>query len=118
VHDLGEVGPIAVTHDKIKGASSLGGQPAGVALMSFDKQAFCSYGWEQNQNGPVSPERATAYVLALNDLMKHGRHRQGRNRERTVRTRTDLGSMGFLYWTRDPRISTSWNASTLVPTPT
>lgn len=100
----GRLGPIAVTHDKIKGASSLGGQAAGVALMSFDKQAFCSYGWEQNQNGPVSPERATAYVLALNDLMKPGRHRQGRDRERLARTRTDLGSMAFLYWTREPSV--------------
>lgn len=97
----GKFGPIAVTHDKIKGASSLGGQAAGVALMSFDKQAYCSYGWEQNQNGPICPERAAAYVLALNDLMQKNRHRQGRKRDSLVRTRTDHGGMAFLYWTRD-----------------
>ena len=45
----GKLGPIAPTHEKIKGASSLGGQASGVALMSFDKEAFRSYGWEQNR---------------------------------------------------------------------
>jgi CRISPR-associated protein Csd1 len=97
----GKRGPIAVTHDTIKGTSKLGGR-AEVRLMSFDKQAFRSYGWEQNQNSPVSPERATAYVLALNDLLKPGRHRQGRDRDSLIRTRSDFGGMGFLYWTRDP----------------
>ena len=69
----GKTGPIAPTHEKIKGMASLGGQSAGVALMSFDKDAFCSYGWEKNANSPVSPERAAAYVLALNDLLKRGK---------------------------------------------
>ena len=66
----GKRGPIAPTHEKIKGVSSLGGQAAGVALMSFDKEAFRSYGWEQNQNSPMAPDRAMAYVLALNDLLR------------------------------------------------
>jgi CRISPR-associated protein Csd1 len=68
----GLVGPIAATHDKIKGLGNLDGQAAGVSLMSFDKAAFRSYGWEQNANSPVSPSRAAAYVLALNDLLKAG----------------------------------------------
>ena len=49
----GKIGPIAPTHEKIKGVGSLGGQPAGVSLMSFDKEAFRSYGWDQNANSPV-----------------------------------------------------------------
>src|ERR1017187_1602612 len=85
----GKIGPIAPTHEKIKGMSSLGGQSAGVALMSFDKEAFCSYGWEQNANSPVSPERAAAYVLALNDLLKGGR-----------KSRIDRCGVGFLFWTK------------------
>jgi len=85
----GLVGPIAPTHEKIKGTSSLGGQPAGVSLMSFDKPAFRSYGWEQNANSPVSPGRAMAYVLALNDLLRVGKgHRR------------DIAGTGFVYWTR------------------
>jgi CRISPR-associated protein Csd1 len=87
----GEVGPIAATHDKIKGMANLGGQPAGVSLMSFDKEAFRSYGWEQNANSPVSPGRAMAYVLALNDLLRGDR-----------RKRVNHNGIGFLFWTRKP----------------
>jgi CRISPR-associated protein Csd1 len=83
----GEFGPIAPTHEKIKGVSSLGGQAAGVSLMSFDKPAFRSYGWEQNQNSAVSPHAAMAYVLALNDLLRPGNgHRK------------DIAGVGFIFW--------------------
>ncbi|HET6842581.1 MAG TPA: type I-C CRISPR-associated protein Cas8c/Csd1 [Candidatus Angelobacter sp.] len=83
----GHFGPIAPTHEKIKGLSSLGGQAAGVSLMSFDKPAFRSYGWEQNQNSPVSPDYAMAYVLALNDLLRPGNgHRR------------DIAGVGFIFW--------------------
>jgi len=85
----GIVGPIAPTHEKIKGMSSLGGQPAGVSLMSFDKPAFRSYGWEQNANSPVSPGRSMAYVMALNDLLRSDKGR-----------RRDVAGTGFIYWTR------------------
>ena len=87
----GKVGPIAPTHEPIKGMASLGGQPKGVAMMSFDKEAFRSYGWEKNANSPVSPERAAAYVLALNDLLKRGRA-----------SRIDHCGVGFLFWTKKP----------------
>jgi CRISPR-associated protein Csd1 len=92
----GKVGAIAPTHEKIKGVSNLGGQASGVALMSFDKEAFRSYGWEQNQNSPVSPGRAMAYVLALNDLLRPDDARVGKGRRR------DIAGVGFLTWLRDP----------------
>ena len=85
----GKFGPIAVTHEKIKGLSNLGGQASGVSLMSFDKEAFRSYGWEQNQNSPVSPDRALAYVLALNDLLRS-------------KNRQDRGGIAYLSWLKDP----------------
>lgn len=97
----GKFGQISRTHDKIKGAARLGGQPAGVSLMSFDKDAFKSYGWDQNQNSPVNPDRAMAYVLALNDLLIPGLHRQGYSRDMLIRTRTDIAGVGFLYWTKE-----------------
>jgi CRISPR-associated protein Csd1 len=87
----GRFGPIAPTHEKIKGTARLGGQPAGVSLMSFDKDAFRSYGWEQNENSPVSPDRAMAYVLALNDLLRTDKgHRR------------DLAGVGFIFWLKKP----------------
>jgi CRISPR-associated protein Csd1 len=86
----GRLGPLAPTHEKIKGLSSLGGQAAGVSLMSFDKEAFRSYGWEQNANSPVAPGRAMAYVLALNDLLRRDRgHRR------------DIAGVGFVFWTKE-----------------
>ena len=86
----GKIGAIAPTHEKIKGMASLGGQSSGVSLMSFDKDAFCSYGWEQNANSPVAPDRAMAYVLALNDLLRRdGKHRR------------DIAGVGFIFWTRE-----------------
>jgi len=85
----GRIGVIAPTHEKIKGLASLGGQSSGVSLMSFDKAAFRSYGWEQNANSPVSPDRAMAYVLALNDLLKPGSaHRR------------NIAGVGFIFWTK------------------
>lgn len=98
----GTLGPVAPTHDKVKGTSSLGGQASGVALMSFDKPAFQSYGWEQNANAPVSPGRAAAYVLALNDLLRPGVHRQGASPSAQVATRLDAGGVALLFWTRKP----------------
>ena len=87
----GMFGPIAPTHEKIKGVSSLGGQSSGVSLMSFDKEAFRSYGWEQNQNSPVSPGRAMAYVLALNHLLRSDKgHRR------------DVAGVGFIFWLKNP----------------
>jgi len=84
----GQLGPILPTHDRVKGVGGLGGEHSGAALMSFDKDAFCSYGWEQNQNSPVSPKAAMAYVLALNHLLSpENRHRR------------DIGGIGFLSWT-------------------
>ena len=85
----GVVGPIPPTHPKIKHTAALGGQPAGVSLMSFDKGAFRSYGWEQNANSPVSADRAMAYVLALNSLLKPGSP-----------NRKDFGDVAFLFWLR------------------
>lgn len=96
----GEWGPVAPTHDKVKGAASLGGQAAGVALISFDKEAFESYGWAKNANSPVSPGRAQAYVMALNHLMG------GRGKHRTDRMGT-----GFLFWLRE---ESEWNPSNLL----
>lgn len=85
----GRICRVPPTHNKIKGTP--GGQPAGVALMSFDKQAFQSYGWSQNANSPVAPECATAYVLALNHLLAS--RRTGRH---------DHAGVAFLYWTKKP----------------
>jgi len=61
------------THPKIGGLSSVGGISSGCVLIGFDKEAFCSYNLEQSDNCAVSEEAASAYVGALNDLIKKGK---------------------------------------------
>lgn len=69
----GEYCPIARLHDSIKGVS--GAQPSGAALVSFNLDAFTSYGKEQNFNAPVSEDAAFGYVTALNYLLQSDKHR-------------------------------------------
>ncbi|HPS76416.1 MAG TPA: type I-C CRISPR-associated protein Cas8c/Csd1 [Oscillospiraceae bacterium] len=51
-----------------------GAQSSGAALVSFNADAFCSYGKEQNLNAPASKYAAFAYTTALNALLADGDH--------------------------------------------
>ncbi len=64
----GILGDPAVTHPKIA-ASSVGGTATGSTLVSFDKDAFGSFGLKQSRNAAVSEEAATAYCDAMNSLI-------------------------------------------------
>lgn len=46
-----------------------GGTTSGVALVSFNKDAFKSYGWEGNANAPISRDAAEFCATALNRLL-------------------------------------------------
>jgi CRISPR-associated protein Csd1 len=46
-----------------------GGATAGVGLVSFNKSAFWSHGWENNENAPVSRSAAEGCATALNRLL-------------------------------------------------
>ncbi len=63
----GEKGPVETVHPSIKGVS--GAQSSGAALVSFNADAFCSYGREQSLNAPTSKYAAFAYTSALNHLL-------------------------------------------------
>lgn len=82
----GEVGPIATTHPKISGLSSVGGSAMGSSLVSFDKGAFTSYGLQQGANAPMLERVAVAYQSALNDLIAKG---------------MKLADMRVAYWYRE-----------------
>lgn len=70
----GERGPIARLHPAIKGV--WGAQTAGASIVSFNLDAFESYGHEQGENAPVSEAAAFAYTTALNRFLeKDGGHR-------------------------------------------
>jgi CRISPR-associated protein Csd1 len=66
----GETGPIVRTHPEIKNVPN--GNPAGVALVSFNASAFTSFGFADDQsyrNAPFCRNCADAYTRALNRLL-------------------------------------------------
>lgn len=67
----GELVEPTPTHPKIVGLAGVGGMPMGDVLVSFDKEAFLSYGLEQGANGAVSAGTAASYRAALNHLLKY-----------------------------------------------
>ncbi|MES2666338.1 MAG: type I-C CRISPR-associated protein Cas8c/Csd1 [Pseudomonadota bacterium] len=70
----GERAPVARLHPSIKGV--WGAQSSGGSLVSFNLDAFTSYGHEQGDNAPVSEAAAFAYTTALNRfLTKDSGHR-------------------------------------------
>jgi len=63
----GEVGPVSRVHQKIKGV--VGAQSAGASLVSFNNDAFFSYGKNQSFNSPISESSMFKYTTALNHFL-------------------------------------------------
>ena len=63
----GRRAPVAILHPSIKGV--MGAQSSGASLVSYNGEAFESFGREQGLNGPVSKHAAFAYGAALNYLI-------------------------------------------------
>ena len=81
----GERGPVARLHPSIKGV--YGGQSSGGAIVSFNLDAFESYGHEQGANAPVSESAAAAYTGALNHFL-----------QRDSGHRTLIGDTSTVFW--------------------
>jgi CRISPR-associated protein Csd1 len=89
----GQVGPIPTTHP-IK-VTVPGGMSVGVALVSYDKAAFESYGMVGTANASIGYEAADGYGVALKALIQN-------NLLRGQRTSLRVGESIFLLWTRQP----------------
>jgi CRISPR-associated protein Csd1 len=63
-------------------------------VVSFDKAAFTSYGFDQSANAPASTAAATAYCVALNHLLSSSKN--------SLR----VGSMTVCFWARDSEEAT------------
>jgi CRISPR-associated protein Csd1 len=81
----GEAGPVARLHLSIKGV--WGAQSSGAALVSFNLDAFTSYGREQGANAPVSEAAAFAYTTVLNCFL-----------ERDSGHRIQIGDASTVFW--------------------
>jgi len=76
---------IARVHQPLKEVR--GAQTTGAALVSFNKDAFTSYGKEQSYNAPIGQEAAFAYTTALNHLLR-------KDNGRSIR----IGDTTTVYW--------------------
>jgi len=81
----GKRGPVSRLHPSIKGV--WGAQSSGAALVSFNLDAFSSYGHEQGGNAPVSEASAFAYTTALNRFL-----------ERDSGHRVQIGDASTVFW--------------------
>lgn len=77
--------PVARLHPSIKGV--WGAQSSGASLVSFNQDAFKSYGHEQGDNAPVSEAAAFKYTTALNQLLETGSGR-----------RIQIGDASTVFW--------------------
>lgn len=71
----GEHGPIAKVHPSIRGVKGKGAQTSGANIVSFNLDAFTSYGKNskaQGLNAPVSERATFGYTTALNHLLRYG----------------------------------------------
>lgn len=81
----GARGPIARLHPSIKGV--WGAQTVGASIVSFNRNAFTSYGHEQGDNAPVSDAAAFAYTTALNHFLA-----------RDSGHRVQIGDASTVFW--------------------
>ena len=85
----GDVLPVARLHTAIKGV--WGAQTSGANIVSFNLDAFNSYGKSQGANAPVSQAAAFAYTTALNDLLA-----------RDSTQRIQVGDASTVFWAQQP----------------
>ena len=85
----GRPSSLAKLHDPpIKGV--VGAQSSGAKLVSFNLDAFTSYGKDQGYNAPVSEEAAFSYCSTLNHLLD------------SKRQRFRIGDTTTVFWTDKP----------------
>lgn len=65
----------SATHPKITTLADVGGSPTGALLVSFDKDALCSYGLKKSANAAMSEEAAAMYAAAFNHIAAKHSHR-------------------------------------------
>lgn len=86
----GEIEPVARLHPDIKGIP--GAQTKGASLVSFNLEAFTSYGREQGLNSPVSRRAAAGYAVALNYLLS----------KQNPNPKIYFGDATVVYWADTP----------------
>ncbi|MCC7146345.1 MAG: type I-C CRISPR-associated protein Cas8c/Csd1 [Phycisphaeraceae bacterium] len=87
----GQEQPLARLHEpKIKGV--IESQSSGALLVSFNLDAFTSYGKASSYNAPVGVQDAFRYATALNHMLADERHR------------TRIGDATVVFWSDRPTV--------------
>jgi CRISPR-associated protein Csd1 len=81
----GQRSPVARLHPAIKGV--WGAQSSGASIVSFNLDAFTSYGHAQGDNAPISEASAFAYTSALNHFL-----------DRDSGHRIQIGDTSTVFW--------------------
>jgi CRISPR-associated protein Csd1 len=68
-----------------------GAQSSGANIVSFNLDAFCSFGKKQGLNAPIGERAAFAYTTALNHLLR-----------RESRQRMQVGDASTVFWSKEP----------------
>lgn len=89
----GKTAPVARLHPSIKGV--MGAQSSGASLVSFNNDAYQSFGKSQGDNAPVSEQAAFAYGAALNALLEG---KSNKSLERYLR----IGETTVTFWVETP----------------
>jgi CRISPR-associated protein Csd1 len=85
----GELAEPVDTSGVIKGIP--GGNPSGTIFLSFDKDAFCSFGLEKARNASLSADAELKVRSAITRLVEHSREQK-----------LVFNNTIFLHWTRKP----------------
>lgn len=99
----GEHAPLARLHPAIKGVN--GAQSAGASLVSFNLEAFGSYGKQQGENAPVSEQAAFSYTTTLNHLLR---------RAEDNHQRLQIGDTTVVFWAQADKTSDAQDAEDLL----
>lgn len=96
----GETSNIARLHPSIKGV--WGAQSSGAALISFNLEAFTSYGHKQGRNAPISEASVFAYTTMLNYFLDRSSHH-----------RFQIGDSSTIFWADAGNKQTAEDAESL-----
>ncbi len=89
----GQEAPVSILHASIKGVQDA--QTSGASMVSFNAQAFESYGKKQGANAPVSEAAAFGYTTALNHMLRKGSTQK-----------VQIGDATTVFWTeRSSRVA-------------
>lgn len=86
----GEADVIERLHPSVKGV--WGAQSSGASIVSFNLDAFSSYGKSQGNNAPVGKRAVFAYTTALNYLLAKGSQQ-----------RIQVGDASTVFWAEKPQ---------------